>query len=342
MRVGRGVRRGRVRRHPVSVRSRVCHGPPAGGTAIDDLRAVTVRDPDNELAAAECEALTGGAPDVEGVAEAITIAHVPRAAYVRHGVRVLATGGDLHELTAAVAASGPWADGFSIAFASLREEGELRQRESIIAVADAMGDARPNLRNPTTRLLLAEQARQVWLGEIEAEPDKSYDLHDGKPHRTSASLPSRMARGLVNLAGPAAATIVDPSCGTGSILLEAGRLGLTAVGADRSRRCFGMSSKNVEHFEYTARVEHADASDLAVAGADAVVTDLPYGRNLVADPGNIRSIVAACAAMAPVGVFVAGEDITEPLMDAGYAATSVHRVRKYNAFTRYVHRAERR
>ncbi len=266
---------------------------------------------------------------------------MPRAAYVRQGVRVLATGADLGELVDEVHAANPWPDGFSIAFASLREDGRLRRREAIIAVADAMGTAKPDLRHPTTRLLLAEQTGEVWLGEIVAEPDKSYDLHDAKPHRTSASLPSRMARGLVNLAGPAATTIVDPCCGTGSILLEAARIGLSGIGADRSKRCFGMSSKNVAHFGYSARVEHADASDLAVGDADAVVTDLPYGRNLVADADNIRAILAACVAFAPVGVFVAGEDISHALLEVGYATASVHRVRKYNAFTRFIHRAER-
>jgi tRNA (guanine10-N2)-dimethyltransferase len=305
------------------------------------LRAVIIRDPDNELAAAECKALTGAAPDSEGVADAATVAYVPRAAYVRHGVQLLATGRDLAELVVAVAACDTWADGFSIDFRGLRENGELTRREAIIAVADAMGAAKPDLRHPTLRLLLAEQTGEVWLGEIVTEPDKSYDRHDAKPHRTSASLASRMARALVNLAGPDATSIVDPCCGTGSILLEACHLGLSAVGADRSKRCFGMSSKNVAHFGYAARVEHADASDLSAAGADAVVTDLPYGRNLVADPDNIRGILEACVATAPIGVFVAGEDITEVLGEVGYGAVSLHRVRKYNAFTRFIHRAER-
>ncbi|MBT3268285.1 hypothetical protein HN371_14105 [Candidatus Poribacteria bacterium] len=284
--------------------------------------------------------MTGGRPDAEGVADAGTVAHVERSAYVRYGARVLACGVDLAALVESVRAVGDWADGFRVEFRSLVEDSGLRQRPSIIAVADAMGEARPDLHDPSSRLLLVEQREEVWLGEILAEPDRSYDLHDEKPHRTSASLPSRLARALVNLAGADVARVVDPCCGTGSILLEACRVGIAAVGADRNKRMAGMSKKNLEHFAYEAAVSHCDSADLACA-ADAVVTDLPYGRNLEADPANIASILQACAGMAPVGVFAAGEDITGGLVEAGYATVALYRVRKYNAFTRFIHLAKK-
>lgn len=265
--------------------------------------------------------------------------HVGRSAYVRYGVRILARGVDLPTLTDSVRAIESWPDGFRIDFASLRADGRLRQRPSVIAVADAMGDARPDLHSPSLRLLLAEQRDEVWLGEILAETDRSYALHDDKPHRTSASLPSRLARALVNLAGPGVRAVVDPCCGTGSILLEACRLGMRADGGDRNKRMVGMTTQNVRHFGYEARALHCDSADLQCAG-DAVVTDLPYGRNLETDSANIASILRACAGMAPVGVFAAGEDITRGLLDAGYATVVLHRVKKSNAFTRYVHLAE--
>lgn len=301
---------------------------------------MTTRDPGNELARGECYALTAGNAGVEGVADVACLDHVVRAAYIRHGVRVLARGAILDEVVAAVPAAGPWADGFKIEFASVREGTALRQRDSVIAVANAMDAARPDLHNPNRRLLLVEQATEVWLGEIVVEPDRSYDRHDDKPYRTSSSLPSRLARALVNLAGPEVASVVDPCCGTGSILLEACRMGLRGVGADNNKRMVGMSVQNLAHFGYEAPVSLCDAAEFD-ATADAVVTDLPYGRNLHTDPANIRSILRACVGFAPIGVFAAANDTTNALTHAGYAPPQVYRVRKSNAFTRYIHLARR-
>jgi len=321
-------------------------GPPAshvrahGGGAIDSLRALTIRDPANELAGGECLALTGGLTGADGVADVTTVDHVVRAAYVRRGVRVLARAASLDQLVAAVPGAGPWRDGFKIEFASVREDSALRQRDAIIAVANAMDTARPDLHSPNRRLLLVEQAAEVWLGDIVAEPDRSYDLHDAKPFRTSSSLPSRLARALVNLAGTTVTTVLDPCCGTGSILLEACRMGLHGVGADNNNRMVGMSVQNLAHFGYEAPVSLCDAAELDVA-ADAVVTDLPYGRNLHTDAASIQSILRSCAGLAPVGVFAAGEDISQSLVAAGYAETLLYRVRKSNAFTRYIHLARR-
>ncbi|MEO2003915.1 MAG: hypothetical protein ABGY41_07425 [Candidatus Poribacteria bacterium] len=301
---------------------------------------MTIRDEGNELARGECLALTGGLTGADGVAYVACVQHIVGAAFVRHGVRVLAEGIDLDDLVAQVPAAGEWRDGFRIDFVSVNAGQSLRQRDSIIAVANAMGAARPDLHNPNRRLLLVEQASRVWLGDITVEPDRSYELHDDKPHRTSSSLPSRLARALVNLAGTDVVSIVDPCCGTGSILLEACRMGLRGVGADNNPRMVGMSEQNLARFGYNAPVALTAASELQ-CDVDAVVTDLPYGRNLETDPDNIASILRACARLASTGVFAAGEDISASLVESGYADVLVYPVRKSRAFTRYIHLARR-
>ena len=59
---------------------------------------LTARAPRNGLIGAECQALTGGRPDLDGVANCDTIARISRAAFVHCGIAVLARAPTLDEL----------------------------------------------------------------------------------------------------------------------------------------------------------------------------------------------------------------------------------------------------
>ena len=166
----------------------------------------------------------------------------------------------------------------------------------------------------------------------------SYLRHRTKPFHTSSSLPAQLARGLVNLVRPYANTIIDPCCGTGSILLEAQAIGIAVTGGDWNRKMVEMSETNLEHFGYEGRVLLKDAEQW-VTSADAVVTNLPYGKNLKASEKGIRDILARVVGLAPVGVFVTTRDITGWLEAAGYMDVEVYRVPKSPRFVRFVHRA---
>jgi len=295
------------------------------------------RDGRNELVAAECETLTGGRPNQWGVAVG-EICRVQQGAFLRSGVELVAQSRTLQGLTEQVAQLSPSADDFRIEWLAAGYGGGDRW-EPIAVIADQI-QGKPNLKNPRNRLLLLAEKGGMSLGRIQVEADKSYRRHDEKPQRTSSSLPAQLARALVNLVAPDANTIVDPCCGTGSILLEASLVGLKAQGRDWNPRMVEMSRENASHFGYEERVDLADARDWKEP-ADAVVTDLPYGRGLEASEEVIRGILSRMRAIAPVAVFVAGDDLADLLRDAGYRQIDTYRVPKSKAFTRYVHRARR-
>ena len=73
--------------------------------------------------------------------------------------------------------------------------------------------------------------------------------------------------------------------------------------------------------------------------AGAIVTDLPYGRLLEQDRGALRQVLQHTAQLAPQAVYLADEDITPWLHDAGYARVACYRVRKRHTMSRYVHHA---
>ena len=297
------------------------------------------RDSNNQLIKAECLSLTWKRP--VAVDEAGIIRFIQQAAYVDAGMRLLATGKTLEALLHKIGNLQVDFEGFRIEFFNLSSRNRLHKRATIIAVADALGNCRPNLDFPKHRLAIVVQDTGYAFGEIVVEPVRSYRLHDQKPHRTSSSLPSQLARGVINLVRPSAAVVLDPCCGTGSILLEAHAVGLKPIGGDNNPKMVAMSQKNLGYFGYDCEVIHKDAREWNQP-VDAVVTDLPYNR-FVKGPSLevIMGILSNAAELAPLGVFITCMNVSKWLKSSGYPEVEVFRVPKSAGFARYIHLASR-
>ncbi|MBM3214752.1 hypothetical protein FJZ36_07555 [Candidatus Poribacteria bacterium] len=297
---------------------------------------LSVREHGNELLRAECASLARCEPDADGFASSHGSVDIARAAYLRVAADVVASDDTFDGLLNRVRRARAGASEFRIDAVTLPGTERRLTREDVIAAADAFEGFYPNLRDPKSRFLLVSRQGCVLLGAVRSEPDRSYERHDAKPYRTSSSLPSRLARAVVNVVAGPGDTVVDPCSGTGSLLLEACAIGALAIGSDWNPRMVGMTRANLAHFGYEGEIALADAR-AARHAADAVATDLPYGRNLVAPEGMLREIIANCARTAPRAAFVALADITGWLADAGYEDIRVYRVPKYTGFVRYVH-----
>ncbi|MEA2053611.1 MAG: methyltransferase domain-containing protein [Candidatus Thermoplasmatota archaeon] len=102
-----------------------------------------------------------------------------------------------------------------------------------------------------------------------------------RPFSPPISIHPRIAMALVNLSGiKRGETLLDPFCGTGGILIEAGLIGAKVVGIDIKKNIIEGCRKNLEHYgieSYT--LYNADATEIAINNVDAIVSDLPYGRS---------------------------------------------------------------
>ncbi|MFB6294876.1 MAG: TRM11 family methyltransferase [Candidatus Nanohaloarchaea archaeon] len=92
----------------------------------------------------------------------------------------------------------------------------------------------------------------------------------------------RLARALVNLSEvERGGTVLDPFCGTGGILLEAGLIGCDVYGSDIQAEMVEGAAENLETYGVDADIREAAFSDVDAEfdqQFDAVVTDLPYGK----------------------------------------------------------------
>jgi tRNA (guanine10-N2)-dimethyltransferase len=148
----------------------------------------------------------------------------------------------------------------------------------------AVDNPRVNLKNPKTSV-------QVFLCDDVAVCTKLLVEQNGtfeqrKPHLRafsySGSMHPRLARALVNLSGAKVGeTLMDPCCGSGGLLIEAGLAGMRVEGYDINRKmvwgCIrNMAQQNLVEYKVTCK----DALQLE-GQWDFIATDLPYGLNSV-------------------------------------------------------------
>ncbi|MCK4550349.1 MAG: methyltransferase domain-containing protein [Candidatus Aenigmarchaeota archaeon] len=116
--------------------------------------------------------------------------------------------------------------------------------------------------------------------------DKKYFSKRASPKRDffmPTSIDPMVARALVNIAGAKkGATVLDPFCGSGGLLLEAAAVGAEVYGCDIEEKCVEGTIGNLEQFGYLVTAVTSDALDAKKVFKkkyDCVVTDLPFGKS---------------------------------------------------------------
>jgi tRNA (guanine10-N2)-dimethyltransferase len=107
------------------------------------------------------------------------------------------------------------------------------------------------------------------------------------------AMPAKLARAMVNLAQPHRGELVlDPFCGTGGMLVEAGLMGCRVLGFDAKPHMLRGGRKNILHYGIKPEgVAIADARYPPVTKVDCIVTDPPYGRSASTLGTSTRLIV---------------------------------------------------
>jgi len=155
-----------------------------------------------------------------------------------------------------------------------------------------------NLEKPRTTVLflLAEKQNYVtkllWKAEkarfLQREPIK-------KPAFHPTSLKPKLARLLINLSrAKEKQLLLDPFCGTGSILIEAAILNIMPVGIDIDSRMIKGSGTNLKFYKLNAKLQKGDALKLEKFfksnSIDAIATDPPYGRSTFVGARSLKSL----------------------------------------------------
>ena len=139
-----------------------------------------------------------------------------------------------------------------------------------------------DLSNPKTKIELFMVNDKVYCGLLIFENKENFEKRKAhlRPFQNPSSLHPKLARALVNISGiNKQETLLDPFCGTGGFLIEAGLMGIKAVGHDISKDMVKGSEENLKHFKIkNYKIINKNALNINKK-FDYAVTDLPYGLN---------------------------------------------------------------
>lgn len=152
---------------------------------------------------------------------------------------------------------------------------------------------RVNLDDPSIFIRTILKDGKVIVGQRIGHISKKH-FFNLKPHKRPffypGSMSPKLARCMVNLTRiRKGQTLLDPFCGTGGILIEAGIIGARVIGTDIDYKMVKGTKENLEHCGvHDYQVFREDARKLELPSkVDSIVTDPPYG--ISASTGGERS-----------------------------------------------------
>jgi tRNA (guanine10-N2)-dimethyltransferase len=147
-------------------------------------------------------------------------------------------------------------------------------------IYDKLKNPKVYLKNPTTFINFFITKKKVYCCLLEHSIEKDWIERKAhlRPELHPSSLNPKLAKAVINLTGIEKGSVIDPFCGSGGILIEAGLMKLKPIGYDLDRIMINRTKINLKHYKIKAIVEQQNALKLK-RKLDYVVTDLPYGKN---------------------------------------------------------------
>lgn len=180
------------------------------------------------------------------------------------------------------------------------DESRFQRTELRDAVMTTVAAHRPRWRvaDPAQlELWVLEHQRGAFVAGLRLSDKRMRQHGDGRTTERRGALRPVVAAAMIRLAGHSLGRVLDPCCGSGTLLEEALAAGWEAVGSDLDAEAVAIAHQNVPR----ATVDRADVLHLPQDDAtfDAVVSNLPFGRQFPV-PNPARWLRQALAEMARV------------------------------------------
>jgi len=153
------------------------------------------------------------------------------------------------------------------------------------------------LENPKVEVRGLIDEKQICAGLKLAEIDRQqFEKRkvQYRPFFSPISIHPKLARALVNLSLiKKDELMLDPFCGTGGMLIEAGLIGAKIVGSDIENKMIEGCRKTLDFYKiknYKLFCSDIGSIKKHVKTVDAVVTDLPYGKSTTTKGEEIKQL----------------------------------------------------
>ena len=153
-----------------------------------------------------------------------------------------------------------------------------------------------DLKNPKNLIEIIKIKNRYFVTKHLFDTDKSYLKRAGhlRPKNHPTTLDPKLARACINLTGLNKGTILDPFCGSGGILLEAGFLNFNSIGYDLDENILFKAKENLKFYKtQNCVLINKDALKISkndLRKIDAIVTDPPYGKGSKLFKQNIDNL----------------------------------------------------
>lgn len=203
-----------------------------------------------------------------------------------------------------------------------------------------------DLDDPDNTLVALFSSGLAALGWLDAETVRDFAARKPtkKPFFQPGSMAPMDARALANIAGAApGARLLDPMCGTGGILVEAGLAGAAVVGVDAQAKMVRGTRRNLSAYLEAGSVIRGDATRLPLdeGCVDGAVLDAPYGRQSKVAGSSLPDLVGGTLSelrrVAPRAVLVGDRVWSDAAEAAGWTVADRFDRRVHASLTRYVH-----
>lgn len=286
-----------------------------------------------ELATAELSALAGHVCGGR-VATGPIAPDVTRSSYVRLSADQLASGRNWAQLGTAIARLDLRCEGYRIEVFRPGPKVNVNATRFQKAIADLIS-GRPNLDNPRIQFALII-AQEMWrFGVIVSRSGQYWRSQANRPYYYSHGLASQMARALVNLVAAPGDTLLDPCCGSGTVVAEALRDGIHAWGVEINPSLARQAAANLRSLKLAANIMVGDARRIR-GSFDAAVIDFPYGHSSPVESSLYADILTNLRTQVDRMALVCGYDQSRLLGQLGLTIRQQALVTK-GQLTRYIY-----
>ena len=156
----------------------------------------------------------------------------------------------------------------------------LKEKHIASKIWKTLTKPKVNLKNPKTSIEFFITNNNIYTTKLIKELKQNF--LERKPHKRPELHPTglhpKLARALINLSG-AEKEIMDPFCGVGGILIEAGLMNMKPIGYDLYKIMIDKAKTNLKHFKIkNYKLKNQDALKIKKK-YNYIVTDPPYGMN---------------------------------------------------------------
>lgn len=156
----------------------------------------------------------------------------------------------------------------------------LKEKQLASYVWNKIKNPKVNLKDSKTQIELFSHKKQIFCCLLIHKPNSQFKKRHPnlRPFRHPTTLKPKLARALINLSKITQGKLLDPFCGTGGILIEAGILNYAPTGYDLSPQMLKECEKNLKFYKiknYKLKKRNATSK---LEKTNLIITDPPYGR----------------------------------------------------------------